>query len=117
MEDPQTESRASISPATRVFFFLAGLIALGLGTLITLGAALAGAITIGVTALVLRRKKRRITRRAAWLASVSGTIVVLALFFGISILLAPAAKPPNAAERAEQRARATQAMPDWLKAI
>src|SRR6185436_17128216 len=26
-------------------------------------------------------------------------------------------KPPTAAERAEQRARATQAMPDWLKAM
>ena len=117
MEDPRSEPPASTSAAARAFFFLAGLVALAVGTIITLGAALAGAISIGIAAWILRRKNRRITRRGAWLASVSGTIAILALFFGVAVLLAPSVPPPTAAERAEQRARATEAMPDWLKAM
>lgn len=117
MEEPRTEPPASNTVVSRVLFFLAGFVALAVGTIITLGAALAGAISIGVAFLILKRKKRRLTRRGAWLASVGGTITVLALFFGISILLAPEVKPPTPAERAEQRARATQAMPDWLRAM
>ena len=114
MEDSSPPPR--ISAAARLFLFIGGLVALAIGTLITLGAALAGAISIGVTALVLKRKKRRLTRRGAWFASVGGTIAVLALFFGIAVLTSDQ-KAPTAAERAEQRARATQAMPDWLKAV
>jgi hypothetical protein len=117
MEDPRPEGRPPASVVSRVLFFLAGLVALAVGTIITLGAALAGAVSIGIVAMILRRKKRRITRRGAWLASVGGTIVALALFFGISVLRAPSVKPPTAAERAEQRQRATEAMPDWLKAM
>jgi hypothetical protein len=100
-----------------VVSFFGGIIALAVGAIITLGAALAGAIAIGVGALILKRKKRRITRRAAWGLSVGATIAVLALFFGISVLMTDSAKPPTPAERAAQRERATQAMPDWLKAM
>jgi hypothetical protein len=117
MEEPRTEPPASNPMINRIFFFLAGFVALAVGTLITLGAALAGAISIGVAFLVLKRKNRRLTRRGAWLTSVGGTIAVLALFFGISVMLAPEVKPPTPAERAAQRERATQAMPDWLKAM
>ena len=102
--------------ASRAFSFLAGLAALAIGTLITLGAALAGAISIGIAAFVLKRKNRRLTRRGAWLASVGGTIGVLALFFGIAVLF-NSQPPQTAAERAEQRAQAREAMPDWLRAI
>jgi hypothetical protein len=41
---------------------------------------------------------------------------VLALFFGIAVLT-NSQPPQTAAERAEQRAKATESMPDWLKAI
>ena len=115
MDDPQPQP-ASASTASRAFSFLAGVAALGVGTLITLGAALAGAISIGIAALILKRRKRRLTRRTAWLASVGGTIGVLALLFGLAVLISDP-PPQSAAERAEQRARATQGMPDWLKAI
>ena len=115
MDDSQPQP-PSLSTASRAFSFLAGVAALGVGTLITLGAALAGAISIGIAALILKRKKRRLTRRGAWLASVGGTIGVLALLFGLAVLMSDP-PPQSAAERAEQRARATQGMPDWLKAI
>src|SRR4051812_23800654 len=117
MEEPRPASPTSDTLVVRALFFLAGFLALALGTLITLGAALAGAISIGVVALILKRRNRRLTRRGAWLSSVGGTVGVVAVFFGISLLMAPEVKPPTAAERAEQRARATQAMPDWLRAM
>jgi hypothetical protein len=116
MEDSHP-SPGGASPAARAISFLAGVVALAVGTVITLGAALAGAFSIGIAALVLRRKKRRLTRRGAWFASVAGTIGVLAVFFGIAVLASSDAPVPSAAERAEQRARTTQAMPDWLKAV
>lgn len=115
MEDPRPQPSGP-SPATRVFSFLAGIISLGIGTLITIGFGLAGAISIGITALVLKRKKRRLTRRGAWFASVGATIAVLAIFSGFAILRGNS-QPTTPAERAEQRARATQAMPDWLKTV
>jgi hypothetical protein len=115
MEDAHPKPTGA-STAARVISFLAGLIALAIGAVITLGIALAGAVTIGIAALVLRKKKRRLTRRGAWFASVGGTVAALFLVFGYS-MLTNIPKPPTAAERAEQRARATQVMPDWLKAI
>ena len=117
MEEPQPQVGSPISPIARLFFFLAGLFALVVGAIITLGAALAGAMAIGIVALVLRRKQRRITRRGAWLTGVAGTIAVFAVLIGYGLLSTQPEKPPTAAERAEQRARATQAMPDWMKAI
>src|SRR5689334_12110576 len=106
----------SASAPARIFSFVAGILALAVGTLITLGVGLVGAVAIGIAALVLRRKSRRLTRRGAWFASVGGTIAVLAVLFGLAVLTNDT-KPPTAAERAEQRARATDAMPDWLKAV
>src|SRR6476646_651779 len=67
------------SVLARVLFFVAGVIALAIGTLITLGAALGGAIVIAIAAWRLRRKNQRITRRGAWFASVAGTIGILAV--------------------------------------
>ena len=108
----------TISPLARVLFFSGGLIALGVGTIITLGAALAGAAAVGIVAYRLNRKGGRITRRGAWLASVAGTIGVLVVLIGVSVLTNDTSmRPMSAAERAEQRAKATEAMPEWLRAM
>ena len=117
MENPQTESRPAGSMSIRILFFIGGLIVLGIGVLITLGAALGGAILTGIAAYVLARRKRRLTRRGAWFASVGGTVGVLAILMGIAVLLSQDSQPTTAAERAERRAQAQQAMPDWLKTI
>ena len=117
MENPSVEPRPSTPVIARVGFFIAGLIALAIGTIISVGAALVGAIAIGIVAWARRRKERRITRRAAWFASVVATVGVVALFFGWAVLTSDEAKPPTPAQRAEQRARAREAMPDWLKTV
>ena len=101
----------------RILFFIGGLIVLGIGVLITLGAALGGAILTGIAAYVLARSNRRLTRRGAWFASVGGTVGVLAILMGLAVLLSQDSQPTTAAERAERRAQAQQAMPDWLKTI
>jgi hypothetical protein len=117
MADP-VRPLPTISPLSRVLFFAGGLVALGVGTIITLGAALAGAAAVGIVAYRMNRKGRRITRRGAWLASVAGTIAVLVVLIGISVLTNDTSmKPMSAAERAEQRAKATEAMPEWLRAM
>ena len=102
----------------RVLFFLGGIITLGVGVLITLGAALVGGIVSGVVGYRLSRKQRRLTRRGAWFANVCGTVAALALFMGYAVLTTQSTtKAPTAAERAEQRAKATQAMPAWLRSM
>jgi hypothetical protein len=116
MTVPPIQPAASGSVASRILFFAAGLVALGIGIVITLGAALAGAISIGIAAFVIARKGRRLTRRGAWLASVGGTVGVLAVLTGF-VILTGEDKPMTAAERAEQRAKATEVMPEWLRAV
>jgi hypothetical protein len=112
------EPSSPVSAAARVLFVAAGLVALGIGTIITLGAALAGSLAIGLAAWLFSRKGRRLTRRGAWLASVGGTVAVLAALMAFAVLADNStSKPMSAAERAEQRARATQAMPEWLRAV
>lgn len=105
------------STAVRVSLFLAGVIAIAIGAVITIGAGLAGAMAIGVAALVLKRKGHRVTRRGAWLASVAATIGVLAIAFGILVLGSGDSATPTAAERAEQRARQKEMTPEWVKVI
>lgn len=117
METPQSDAAPRGSIAIRILFFLGGLIVLGVGVLITLGAAFGGAIATGIAAWVLTRRQRRLTRRGAWFASVGGTVGVLAILTGAAVLWSDARQPTTAAERAERRAQAQQAMPDWLKTI
>jgi hypothetical protein len=106
------------SLASRLLYFSAGLLALGIGTIITLGAALAGAAAIGIAGYLKGRKKAPFTRRAAWFAAVAGTFGVLAVLTGDAILTNEAAtRPITAAERAEQRATAMEAMPEWLRTM
>ena len=115
MTTPET-SAPPASTGSRILFGLLGLIALGIGTLITLGAALAGAVFIGVVGYMLSRRGKRLTRRGAWFASVAGTIGVLVVLIGIAMATDKSTtKPMTAAERAEQRARAEQAMPKWMR--
>jgi hypothetical protein len=117
MADPVAPVQTA-PPLERILFVSGGLIALGVGTIITLGAALAGAAAVGVAAYRMKRKGRRLTRRGAWLASVAGTIAVLAVLIGVSVLRNESStRPMSAAERAEQRAKATEAMPEWLRAM
>lgn len=118
MAAPPVQPAPPASIVSRVLFVAAGLIALGIGTVITLGAALAGALSIWVAGYLFSRRGRRLTRRSAWLASVGGTVAVLAILIGIAVISDNSTtRPMSAAERAEQRARATQAMPDWLRAV
>lgn len=117
MENPQTESSPAGSMSIRIVFFIGGLTVLAIGVLITIGAALGGAVATGIAAHVLSRRKRRLTRRGAWFASVGGTVGVLAVLTGIGVLAGQGSQPTTAAERAQRRAQAQQAMPDWLRTI
>lgn len=117
MEEPQPPVGSPISPIARLVSFLAGVFALVVGAIITIGAALVGAIAIGIAAVILRRKQRRITRRGAWFTGVAATIAAFAMLIGWGVLATQPEKMPTAAERAEQRARATQSMPDWVKTM
>lgn len=104
--------------ASRVLFGALGLIALGVATIITLGAAIAGVISIAIAGAVLARKQRRLTRRGAWLAGVAGTMAVLLILIGTTLLATGGAtQPTSAAERAEARARARQAVPAWMREL
>lgn len=102
----------------RLLFGAIGLIALGIATIITLGAALAGVISIVIAGAVLSRRQKQLTRRGAWFASVGGTMTVLVVLLGIAMLADDSTrKPASVAERAEARARAEESMPDWLRAV
>ena len=104
--------------ASRILFFVAGIVALSVAVIITLGAALAGALSIGIIAYLMSRRGRRLTRRGAWLASVGGTVGVLAVITGLAVVWGQSNQQPmTATQRAEQRAQAKQAVPDWMKAI
>jgi hypothetical protein len=106
------------SPLARASFFVGGVLALAVGAIITLGAAIAGALSIAVAAYLYGRKGRRLTRRGAWFSSVAGTVGVLAILIGLAILGAEEnQRPMTAAERAEQRAQAQAMMPEWMKAM
>lgn len=101
---------------TRLLFGALGLAALGIGTIITLGAALAGAISIAIVGWARSRKGKSLSRRGAWLASVGGTIVVLVVLMGVVVAMDDSTtKPMSLAERAEQRQRAQQALPEWMR--
>ena len=118
MTTPDAPPPSPTSMVTRLLFFGAGLIALGLGTLITLGAAIAGALSIAVAFWVVRRRGKRLTRRGAWLASAAGTTGVLAVLIAIAMLGEETnRRPMTAAERAQNRERAMEGMPEWLKAM
>ena len=109
---------APTSIAARILFFVLGVAALTVGTLITLGAALAGAVAIGIAAYMVRRKGGRLTRRGAWLASVGGTIGLLAALIAVVMLTDESSRQPlTPAQRAESRTRAQDRMPEWMKAI
>lgn len=99
----------------RIIFGILGIIALAVGTLITLGAAIAGVIGIAIVGALAARKQRQLTRRRAWIASVAGTIVVLLAVFGISMIISEPTKPMTPEQRAESRARAEEAMPAWMR--
>lgn len=102
----------------RLLFGAMGLVALGVGTIITLGAALAGLLSIAVVGAVQARRKRHLTRGAAWFASVGGTMGVLIIVLSASLLAdQPATNEMATAERAEARARVQESMPEWMRAM
>ena len=112
----ETLPRPASSILARILFFLAGIITFGIGALITLGAAIVGGILAGIVAYRLRRNQQRLTRRGAWFATVVGTVAALSLFMGYAILNSDSsAKPMTAAERAQQRSNAMQALPPWMR--
>jgi hypothetical protein len=118
MEDPQVVRRPASSMVARVLFFIGGLGTLALGVLITLGIALVGGIVTGIVAWRFSKNQRRLTRRGAWFSNVTGTAAGLALFMGYAVLAADSnTKAMTAAERAEQRAKASQAVPAWMRSI
>jgi hypothetical protein len=118
MTSPENPLPPASSIGSRLLFGALGLIALGVATIITLGAALAGVIAIVITGAVLARKERRLTRRGAWFAGVIGTMAVLVVLIGAAMLFTSSATPPtSAAERAEARAKARESVPDWLRAM
>lgn len=118
MTHPSPGTPAGVSLPARVFFFVAGLLALVVGILITLGAALAGALSIAGAAFMYSRRGRRLTRRGAWVSSVVGTIGVLVILIGLVTLTSETSRRPmTAAERADARARTNEALPEWLKAF
>lgn len=102
----------------RLLFGAMGFIALGIGTIITLGAALAGVLSIIVAGAVGERRRKHLTRRGAWFASVGGTMAVLIVVLSLALLAdQPATTQMTAAERAAARARAQESMPDWVRAM
>lgn len=106
------------SIGTRLLFGAMGFIALGIGTVITLGAALAGLLSIIIAGAVRERRQQRLTRRGAWFAGVGGTVAVLIVVLSIALLAdQPTSKQMTTAERAQARARAQESMPDWLRAM
>lgn len=118
MTTPSISPDGATSIGARLVFFTLGVLALAIGTLITLGAALAGVLSMGVMAWAVGRRGGRLTRRGAWLASVGGTIAVLAVVTGTLVLSDESSRRPmTAEERAQSQARAEEAMPDWMKAM
>ena len=118
MTTPELESPPAI-PASiggRILYGVAGVVVLVGGAFVTLGAALAGAVSIVIASFIMRRRRRQLTRVGAWVASVAGTILAMALLLGGGMLMSP---PPStevsAKEYAESQARAREKMPEWLK--
>ncbi|HET9426505.1 MAG TPA: hypothetical protein VFO55_14130 [Gemmatimonadaceae bacterium] len=116
MTTPVHPAPSTTSFGSRLLFGALGLIALGIGTLITLGAALVGVIAILVARYLLARRGKGLSRRGAWLASVGATVLVLVVPMGLMVLLDDSlSRRMTASERAEQRARAEEVMPEWMR--
>jgi predicted PurR-regulated permease PerM len=114
---PYTPSAGSLG--SRLLFLALGLVALGIATIITLGVAIAGVVSIGIAwfvQFVQSRRGKRLTRGGAWLASAAGTVAVLLAVFALVLLFDDTAtRPLTAEQRAESRARSEEAMPEWLR--
>lgn len=101
--------------AGRILFGVGGLLALLVGTLITVGGALIGVLGIGIVWLVMRHRKRRLTRLAAWLASAGATVAALLVLIAIGALMQPSSPNLTPEQERAAQARMRDSMPEWLK--
>jgi hypothetical protein len=103
----------------RILLFVGGVLILGLGGLITLGAALIGVVSIAIVWFVQRRKGKWLTRAGAWFASVIGTMIPLLVVMVIGFLSTPLPTPTAAERKArmEEVQRRRDSLPDFLKKI
>lgn len=98
----------------RVIAGVAGALTLLLGTLVTAGAALAGAVGIGLVAIVMRSRRRRLTRLTAWLSAVAAAVLYTAV--GAALLFQRLPDDVMAQARAAaDSASAAQVAPAWIE--
>ena len=117
MSDPIAPA-APQSAASRLAFLVLGLMTLGVGLIITIGAAIAGLLAIALAGYASSRRGRNLTRRKAWLVSVGATVGLLFIVLSTAILTDDSnTRPQTAEERAEARSKVEQEMPEWMRAM
>jgi hypothetical protein len=117
-----TDRGTQPSMIRRIAAGAAGIAALIVTTLFTLGTVLVAPLGVLVARALARRRKRELSRGAAWLGAVSASIVGVVLVFGGMIAVAPPETRDllraavDSAQAQEQKQKPTE-LPAWLRRI
>ena len=98
----------------------AGIATLIVTTLFTLGTVLVAPLGVLVARALARRRKRELSRGAAWLGAVSASIVGVVLVFGGMIAVAPPETRDllrSAVDSAQAQEQKPTELPEWLRRI
>jgi len=104
-------------PVARTFAGLAGLVVLGLGTLVTLGGALVGALGVGIAYWFVRRRGQRATLTKTWIGAAATSAVAIALVIAVATSLTPSGTLTKAMAEASDSVKNAppRNQPEWLR--
>lgn len=100
----------------RIAAFIAGLLVLAVGSMMSLGTVLVGAAGMGIVTLVRHRRRQRLTRFGGWIASTASVAAIVAIFIFVISLIVPANtwSQVRAAADSAQAASAKEPPPAWV---
>jgi hypothetical protein len=107
------------NPLVRLVAFLAGLLLLILGSLLSFGSVLVGAAGMGIVMLARHERRRRLSRWGGWLASTASVAIVFAAFVFILVQKAPPGTWSQVQHIADSTAvvSAKQPPPAWVERV
>jgi hypothetical protein len=117
---PTTDRGTQPSILRRVAAGAAGIATLIVTTLFTLGTVLAAPVGVLIARALARRRKRELSRGAAWLGAVSASIVGVVLVFGGMMAVAPPETRDllrAAVDSAQAQEQKPTELPEWLRRI
>jgi len=116
---PEATAAPHAGAVARVFAFIAAAIVLLVGTVFSVGAAVAAPVAMAVAAWLWRRRGKRLPAIGHWAAAMCGVVVAVVIYAGLVSALVPSAtwtQIQHAADSA-QTASSRTPPPAWLDRI